>query len=128
MGYWLYLWQLGTKVELAIEAGRIVASTATQDIGTGTRSVIADAVAREFGLDPHEVEVRIGEFEAPGGADIRRQPRHRVDRAAARSSPPASSRPRHRRQDGTQACPGSNAPWRDLIAASPDLKVVGRAP
>ena len=67
MGYWLYLWQLGTKVELAVEGGRLVASTATQDIGTGTRSVIADTVAREFGLDPHEVEVRIGDSKLPEG-------------------------------------------------------------
>ena len=63
MGYWLYLWQLGTKVALAIEDGRLVASVATQDIGTGTRSVIADRIAGEFELEPHEVEVRIGDFE-----------------------------------------------------------------
>ena len=67
MGYWLYLWQLRTKVELAIEGGRLVAATAVQDIGTGTRSVIADTVAREFGLDPHEVEVRIGDSKLPEG-------------------------------------------------------------
>ncbi len=34
-GYWLYLWQPGSKVELAVKGGRIVASTAIQDIGTG---------------------------------------------------------------------------------------------
>ena len=67
MGYWLYLWQLGTKVELAIEDGRLVASVAMQDIGTGTRSVIADTVAREFGLEPHEIEVRIGDSRLPNG-------------------------------------------------------------
>ena len=67
MGYWLYLWQLGTKVALAIEHGRLVASVATQDIGTGTRSVIAETVAREFGLEPHEVEVRIGDSKLPNG-------------------------------------------------------------
>ena len=35
-GYWLYLWQPGSKVELAIKGGRLVASTAIQDIGTGS--------------------------------------------------------------------------------------------
>src|ERR1700736_4964961 len=37
-GYWLYLWQPGSKVKLAVEGGRIVASTATQDIGQGSRT------------------------------------------------------------------------------------------
>jgi xanthine dehydrogenase YagR molybdenum-binding subunit len=67
MGYWLYLWQLGTKVAVAVQDGRLVASVATQDIGTGTRSVIAEAVAREFGLEPHEVAVRIGDSKLPNG-------------------------------------------------------------
>ena len=67
MGYWLYLWQVGTKVALAIENGRLVASVATQDIGTGTRSVIADRIAREFELEPHEIEVRIGDSSLPEG-------------------------------------------------------------
>ena len=42
-------------------------STATQDIGTGSRSVIANTVAREFGLEPHEIEVRIGDSRLPEG-------------------------------------------------------------
>src|SRR6202007_3133460 len=33
-GYWLYLWQPKVKVEVAVRGGRIIASTATQDIGT----------------------------------------------------------------------------------------------
>ena len=66
-GYWLYLWQPGSKVELAVKGGRLIASTATQDIGTGTRTVIANTVAQEFGLEPHEVEVRIGDSNLPEG-------------------------------------------------------------
>ena len=104
-GYWLYLWQLGTKVELAVEAGRLVASTATQDIGTGTRSVIADTVAREFGLDPHEVEVRIGDSKLPEG------PTSGGSRVTASIVPPLLARRRqaqggHCRQDRTQAGAG----------------------
>ena len=66
-GYWLYLWQPGSKVEVAVKGGRLIASTATQDIGTGTRTVIANTVAREFGLEPHEIEVRIGNSKLPEG-------------------------------------------------------------
>jgi xanthine dehydrogenase YagR molybdenum-binding subunit len=35
--------------------------TASQDIGNGTRSVLAKTVARELGLEPHEVIVHIGD-------------------------------------------------------------------
>src|SRR5262249_2417642 len=58
-GYWLYLWQTGSSVELAIKGGRIIASCAVQDIGTGTRSVIANTIAKAFELEPQDIEVRI---------------------------------------------------------------------
>jgi xanthine dehydrogenase YagR molybdenum-binding subunit len=122
MGYWLYLWQLRTKVELAIEGGRLVAATAVQDIGTGTRSVIADTVAREFGLDPHEVEVRIGDSKLPEG------PTSGGSRVTASIVPPllvaaGKLKAAIAEKAGRKPAPGSNAPWRELIAASPDLKV-----
>jgi xanthine dehydrogenase YagR molybdenum-binding subunit len=122
MGYWLYLWQLRTKVELAIEGGRLVAATAVQDIGTGTRSVIADTVAREFGLDPHEVEVRIGDSNLPEG------PTSGGSRVTASIVPPlliaaGKLKAGIAEKTGRKPAPGSNAPWRELIAASPDLKV-----
>jgi xanthine dehydrogenase YagR molybdenum-binding subunit len=121
-GYWLYLWQLGTKVALAIEDGRLVASTATQDVGTGTRSVIADTVAREFELEPHEVEVRIGDSELPEG------PTSGGSRVTASIVPPlliaaGKLKAGVAEKTGRRLAPGSNAPWRDLIATSPDLKV-----
>jgi xanthine dehydrogenase YagR molybdenum-binding subunit len=121
-GYWLYLWQLGTKVAVAIEDGRLVASVATQDIGTGTRSVIADTVAREFGLEPHEVEVRIGDSNLPNG------PGSGGSRVTASIVPPllvAAGKLKVSvvEKTGGRAAPGSNAPWRDLIAASPDFAV-----
>jgi xanthine dehydrogenase YagR molybdenum-binding subunit len=121
-GYWLYLWQLGTKVALAIEDGRLVASVATQDIGTGTRSVIAETVAREFGLEPHEVEVRIGDSKLPNG------PGSGGSRVTASIVPPlilaaGKLKAGVAQKTARQPTAGSNAPWRDLIAASPDFKV-----
>ena len=44
-GYWLYLWQPKSKVELAIENHRLVVSVAIQDIGQGSRTVLANTVA-----------------------------------------------------------------------------------
>ena len=122
MGYWLYLWQLGTKVALAVQDGRLVASVATQDIGTGTRSVIADTVAREFGLEPHEIEVRIGDSKLPNG------PGSGGSRVTASIVPPlilaaGKLKAGVTEKTGGQPPPGSNAPWRDLIAASPNFQV-----
>ena len=59
--------------------GRIVVSTATQDIGTGSRTVLANTVAREFGLDPSEIEVRIGEPALPVGPGFGGQPDDGLD-------------------------------------------------
>ena len=121
-GYWLYLWQLGTKIALAIETGRLVASVATQDIGTGTRSVIADRIAREFELEPHEIVVRIGDSSLPEG------PGSGGSRVTASIVPPlmiaaGKLKAGIAQKTGRTPAPGSNAPWRELIAASPDFRV-----
>ena len=48
------------EVVVSVEGGRLVASTAVQDMGTGSRTVIARAVAGVFGVDPTAVDVRLG--------------------------------------------------------------------
>src|SRR5438445_7623156 len=121
-GYWLYLWQPGSKVEVSVKGGRRIPRRATQDIGTGPRTVIANTVAREFGLEPHEIEVRIGDSRLPEG------PGSGGSRVTASVIPPtllaieqlkASIQQNAKRQP----VPGSNAPWREMLAASPDLNV-----
>jgi len=121
-GYWLYLWQPGSKVEVAVKGGHLVVSTATQDIGTGTRTVIANTVAREFGLEPQEIEVRIGDSRLPEG------PGSGGSRVTASIIPPMllaieQLKTAIRQNAKRQPVPGSNAPWRDMLAASPDLSV-----
>jgi len=126
-GYWLYFWQPGSKVELAVKGGRLIASTAIQDIGTGSRSVLANAIAHEFGLEPHEIEVRIGDsslVEGPGSGG---------SRTTASIVPPALLASRKlkdtiERNAKRRPAPGSNAPWRELIAASSDITVSATRP
>ena len=126
-GYWLYLWQPGSQVALAVKGGRLIASTAIQDIGTGSRSVIANTVAREFGLEPHEVEVQIGDsnlVEGPGSGG---------SRTTASVVPPAllaiaKLKAAIEQQTQRRPAPGSNAPWREMIAASPDISVAAVRP
>jgi xanthine dehydrogenase YagR molybdenum-binding subunit len=122
MGYWLYLWQPKSKVELAVEGHRVVARVATQDIGTGIRTVIANTIARELGLDPHEIDIRIGDSVLPEG------PGSGGSRTTASVVPPTllaleKLKTEILKGTGRPPPPGSNAPWRDLIAASPDVRV-----
>jgi xanthine dehydrogenase YagR molybdenum-binding subunit len=126
-GYWLYIWQPGSKVDLAVVGGRLVASCATQDIGQGSRTVIANTVAREFGLEPHEIEVRIGSSDLPEG------PGAGGSRSTASMIPPAllaaqKLKAAIEQNSKRQPVPGSNAPWRELLAASPDLSVSATRP
>jgi xanthine dehydrogenase YagR molybdenum-binding subunit len=64
---WFYALDPGTEVELVVDGDTVVARTATQDIGTGARSVIAGVVAEELGLDPDRVRVEIGRSDAVHG-------------------------------------------------------------
>jgi xanthine dehydrogenase YagR molybdenum-binding subunit len=119
-GYWLYLWQPGSKVKLAVKGGRLIASSAIQDIGNGSRSVIANTVAHEFGLEPHDIDVRIGDSSLPEG------PPSTGSRTTASVIPPTllavnALKAAIMQRSERPPTPGSNAPWRELIAASPDL-------
>lgn len=124
-GYWFYFWQPGTKVDLAIENHKLVASVAIQDIGTGSRTVIANTIAREFNLDPEEIDVRIGDSKLPEG------PASGGSRTTASVVPPtllAVEKLKAAMAQGVQQRPGSNAPWRDLIAASGNIRVTAERP
>jgi CO/xanthine dehydrogenase Mo-binding subunit/aerobic-type carbon monoxide dehydrogenase small subunit (CoxS/CutS family) len=126
-GYWLYLWQPGSSIELAIEGGRFVAKTAVQDIGTGTRSVIAGTLAKAFDLEPQDIEVRIGDSSLPQG------PGSGGSRVTASIVPPTlvaieKLKAEILRSAARPPAAGSNAPWRELIAASPDLSVSAERP
>ena len=57
---WMYFVDPDCQVVVSVQAGRLVVSTAVQDMGTGSRTVLARAVAGVFRLDPSQVEVRIG--------------------------------------------------------------------
>ena len=52
----------GTQARVTIHAdGTVQAVTGTQDLGTGIRTVIAIIVAEEFGLQPQDIKVKIGD-------------------------------------------------------------------
>jgi xanthine dehydrogenase YagR molybdenum-binding subunit len=58
---WTYNYQPDCNVEIGVEDGRLFAATAVQDMGTGSRSVLAAAVGGAFGVAPEDVDVRLGD-------------------------------------------------------------------
>ncbi|RKS08950.1 xanthine dehydrogenase YagR molybdenum-binding subunit [Nocardiopsis sp. Huas11] len=57
---WMYLLAPRAKVELAVEDGVLVARSATQDLGTGIRSVLNDVVTERLGVPASALRVEIG--------------------------------------------------------------------
>jgi xanthine dehydrogenase YagR molybdenum-binding subunit len=89
--------------------------------------VIANTVAKAFDLEPHEIDVRIGRSNLPQG------PGSAGSRVTASVVPPTllaieKLKEEIARKAARPPMAGSNAPWRELIAASPDLKVSAERP
>jgi xanthine dehydrogenase YagR molybdenum-binding subunit len=64
---WIYVVDPNVEVEVAVRNGRLTASCAVQDMGTGSRTVLARAVAQEFGIAESEVVVLIGRSDLSHG-------------------------------------------------------------
>jgi xanthine dehydrogenase YagR molybdenum-binding subunit len=65
---WYRIVDLDASVEVRIlRDGSVVLLSAVQDIGTGTRTALAQVVAEELGLRAHDVTVRIGDTAYPIG-------------------------------------------------------------
>lgn len=65
---WYRIVDLDSACEVRIlRDGSVEARSAVQDIGTGIRTVIAQIVAEELGLEPADITVRIGDTAFPPG-------------------------------------------------------------
>ena len=65
---WVYLVHASTSCEVHVHGdGRVDAYCATQDIGTGTRTVFAQVVAEELGLSIGQIGTHIGDTRYPPG-------------------------------------------------------------
>ena len=58
--------------------GSVEAFSSTQDIGTGTRTILAQVVAEEFGLRPEDDRLPYRGLPLSDGAGLGRQPRHQL--------------------------------------------------
>ena len=66
--HWVYLVHKSTACEVRVYGdGSVEAFSSAQDIGTGTRTVFAQAVAEELGLRTEDIRARIGDTDFPVG-------------------------------------------------------------
>lgn len=63
IGNWFNAYHNASKVELAATAEGLIARSATQDMGNGSRSVIGKAIAEELEISLLEINVEIGNSE-----------------------------------------------------------------
>ncbi len=116
---WLYIYQLGCEVEVGVQHGRLYVATGVQDIGTGSRSVLANTVARAFDLEPAAVKVRIGDSRLLSG------PSSGGSMATATLVPATLAAAAEVRRRLTAHVGPANArgqvDWAELIASAPDL-------
>ena len=65
---WYRINSMDSACEVRIhQDGSVEALSAVQDIGGGIKTVIAQVVAEEFGLQPRDITVRIGDTQMPPG-------------------------------------------------------------
>ncbi len=67
---WYRFVSMNSSCEVRIgRDGSVELMSAVQDLGTGTKTMLAVVVAEEFGIPPHEVVIRIGDTRFPIGPD-----------------------------------------------------------
>ncbi|MEM7326841.1 MAG: molybdopterin cofactor-binding domain-containing protein [Actinomycetota bacterium] len=57
---WLYMVDPDTEIEVSVRNGRLIVRNAVQDMGTGSKTLLARAVASVFDIDPEDVVVEVG--------------------------------------------------------------------
>ncbi len=90
MGMAQSLWPANVQLNAACELqlwrdGRVEILSSVQDIGTGVGTVLRQVVAEELGLEPQQIQLRIGDTEFPSG------PPSYGSRTTASITPPARS-------------------------------------
>ncbi len=67
---WYRFINMDSSCEVRVQRdGSVELMSAVQDLGTGTKTMLAIVVAEEFGIPPSEVKIRIGDTRFPIGPD-----------------------------------------------------------
>jgi len=134
---WFYFVQPSSRVQLEAGPDGIVVSTASQDIGNGTRTVLARAVAEVLGVPHSEITVKLGDSSFVPG------PMSGGSRTTASIVPAATMAAEQLRDElvaraasqfgarGAAAAPGGVKhaggllTWRELLAGAPRMSFLG---
>ncbi len=135
---WPYLTMPGSRIRLDAGPEGIVVSSATQDIGTGTRTLLADLVADGLGIDRARVRVDIGSSRAVHG------PMSAGSRTACTVGPAALDALRQLKEELLEVAQGKLrmrrawvidggirdsqrfVPWAELLRQTPVITVIGK--
>jgi xanthine dehydrogenase YagR molybdenum-binding subunit len=135
---WFSFTEPRSRVQLDAGPDGIVASSATQDMGNGTRTVIARTIADALGLPVSDIEVRVGDSRYVPG------PMAGGSRSTSTLVPSAMHAAEQLQEElvdlarkhfslaGAHAAPGGVAhaggkvPWSEVLAISPKISVIGR--
>jgi xanthine dehydrogenase YagR molybdenum-binding subunit len=135
---WFSFTEPGCRIQLDAGPSGIVASTAAQDMGNGTRTSIATVVAEALGVPMREIEVRVGDSRYVPG------PMAGGSRTTASVVPSAQHAAEQLKEElvdlarkhfgltGARAAEGGVAhasgkvPWSEVLAISPKISVIGR--
>lgn len=128
------------KSRLRLRAGRdgVVAEQGSQDMGNGTRTVVAMTVARELGLHPHDVDVQIGDSRfihgpmsggsrttasvVPAAIDACDELKERLMKVAEDAMGLSKAKVGAAGVDHA----GGTVPWADVLARTDTIEVVGK--
>jgi xanthine dehydrogenase YagR molybdenum-binding subunit len=135
---WFYFLQPNTQVQLTVSADGLQASTASQDMGNGTRTAIACAIGEIFGLPSDTIAVILGNSQDVVGPSSSGS---RTTTSVVPAARDAATQVRDqllviaRHQFGLKEAiavpggvqhPGGLIPWREVFAVAPPISAVGK--
>ncbi|OLT26396.1 xanthine dehydrogenase [Nocardiopsis sp. CNR-923] len=123
---WLFLVSPKSKVELTVENGAVVVRSATQDIGTGIRTVLRDVVADRLGAPPSSLRVEIGDSTSVHGSGAGGS---RTTNSMGPAAAEAADRLRRALREGSPGVPPSGPvpepALKEALSRAEGLRVVG---
>jgi xanthine dehydrogenase YagR molybdenum-binding subunit len=135
---WFSFTEPGCRIQIDAGPDGIVASTAAQDMGNGTRTSIACLIAESLGVPMRAIDVRVGDSHyVPGPmaggsrttASVVPSAQHAAEQLKEELVDLAkkhfSLRGAHA-ADGGVGHEGGKVPWSEVLAISPKISVVGR--
>lgn len=139
-GYWAYFFDPDTEVQVSSGPDGFEVTTGTQDMGQGSRTVLARAVAQTLGVDPGSVRARIGRSGVWGPTSAGSRTATSIHPAAAIAARELAGRLAVQARDrlglddaqpthGGLSHAGEFLPWADLLGdLEPETASAGRPP